>query len=283
MSQKGAARSLVRLRIASTRILGRLHVLPEFLIIGAQRAGTTSLFNYIVQHPAVAPPTKKEVHYFDLRYQLGSGWYRSHFPLRASRWRLERRAGLRMLSGEASPYYLFHPQVPARVSKLLPRVKSIVLLRNPVERAYSHYKHELELGMEHLDFAEAIEAESARLGDDMGKLMKDERYYSRAHQHFTYLARGRYVEQLEHWAKWFDSDQLMIVCSEEFFADPERRYREVLAFLELPAWSPGSYDVYNATPSPEMDPSARVRLQEYFQPHNERLFRYLGRELPWEA
>ena len=108
----------------------RLRMLPDFVIIGAQKSGTSSLYDFVVQHPAILPAAKKELHYFSLGYKKGEYWYRLRFPIRASQ---------KLLSGEASPIYLFYPMVPGRMKKLLPDVKLIVILRNPVDRAYSHY------------------------------------------------------------------------------------------------------------------------------------------------
>ena len=118
--------------------------LPDFIIIGAQKSGTTSLYRFIVKHPAIAPATKKEVHYFSIWYKFGELWYRSHFPTNLSRYNFYKRTNQKLLSGEASPVYLFYPVVPGRMKELLPDVKLIVILRNPVDRAYSHYHHSLD-------------------------------------------------------------------------------------------------------------------------------------------
>ena len=134
-------------------------ILPSFLIIGAQRAGTTSLFRYLLAHPDVAGPSGgdaavwwvKETHFFDEKYSKGLDWYRSFFPLDATRQR-RRKRGHDLLAGEATPYYMFHPAVPARAAATLPDVRLIALLRDPVERAYSHYQMMSRTGREKLDF-----------------------------------------------------------------------------------------------------------------------------------
>jgi|SRR5690242_3518862 len=123
-------------------------ILPHFLIIGAQRCGTTSLFEYLARHPDVAPPSAKELHFFDSEYHKGDAWYRERFP--------SLRNGF--ITGEATPYYIFHPHTPTRVRDWNSKVKLIVLLRNPVDRAYSHYHHEVRLGTESLDFETALVA-----------------------------------------------------------------------------------------------------------------------------
>ena len=102
--------------------------LPDFLIIGAQKCGTSSMFAYLNQHPQMKLPDVKEIHFFDLNYSNGLDWYTSHFPPAS--------LSHRMVTGEASPYYLFHPHVPERVRLHCPDVKLVVMLRNPVDRAY---------------------------------------------------------------------------------------------------------------------------------------------------
>jgi hypothetical protein len=133
---------------------GRLRVLPDFIIIGGQRCGTTALFNLLGQHPCVETSHPKEVHYFDLQYARPLNWYRQHFPTMMSM-RARALRGRRVVSGEPSPYYLFHPRVPERLHDL-PGTRLIALLRNPVDRAYSHYQHEVRLGVETLPFEDAI-------------------------------------------------------------------------------------------------------------------------------
>ena len=166
------------------------------------------------------------------------GWYASRFPTKLTAWSVARRHGTELLTGEASPYYLFHPLVPHRVAEHLPRVKLIALLRDLVGRAYSHYQHEVARGFETLSFEEAIEAEPARLAGEAERLLAEPLYHSFAHQHHSYLARGRYHEQLERWRARFDDEQLLVLSSERFFAEPERTFRQVLDFLELPAFTP---------------------------------------------
>ncbi|HXS47682.1 MAG TPA: sulfotransferase domain-containing protein, partial [Solirubrobacterales bacterium] len=188
-------RLLGRARRSATHTLRRTNAgqrpLPDFLIIGAQKGGTTSLHAYLSEHRRVSPSSTKEVHFFDHAYDRGLGWYRAHFQRSA-------KAPL-SLSGEATPYYLFHPLVPARVAETLPESRLIVILRDPVDRAFSHHNHELALGFEDLPFEEAIEREPERLEGEQERILEDPGYRSFAHQHHSYVSRGRYAEQLERW------------------------------------------------------------------------------------
>jgi hypothetical protein len=258
---------------------GRL--LPDFIIIGGQKCGTTSLYNYLRRHPSVAPVFWKEVHFFDLNWPRGVGWYRAHFPSRLYKRCVEGARRRPLLAGEASPYYLFHPQVPRRVFETLPGVKLIALLRDPAERAYSHYHHEVRAGRESLSFEEALAAEPERLRGECERLLADEGYRSYNHQCFSYLARGLYADQLARWLELFPRRQLLVIKSEEFRAEPGRVLRQVEEFLGLSAWEPREYRKFNPGRYEGMSPEAREWLREYFAPHNRRLSELLGASFQW--
>ena len=225
--------------------LGRL---PEFVIIGGQRCGTTSLYRYLAAHPSVRPATGKELQFLTLHHRRGLRWYRGHFPVRPPG----------VLSFEASPYYLFDPEAPARAAALLPEAKFIALLRDPVERAYSHYLHSRSYGVEPLSFADALDAEPDRLA----------RGGHTARRQFSYLARGRYAGQL---ARWFDRvgrDRVLVVRTEELNA----RYPDVLGFLALPA-APAPTGRHTRRPddAPGLTPAMRARLTAEFAADQARL------------
>lgn len=243
-------------------------MLPDFLIIGTQRGGTTSLYNYLAEHPKVAPAAVKEVHYFTLFHDRGDEWYESNFP---------RSRGLRKrITGEATPYYLFHPDVPERAHRLCPDAKLIALLRDPVARAFSHYQHERRLGEEPLSFAEAIAKEDERLSGDP--------FVDGSHQHFSYAARGRYAEQLRRWWSRFPRERLLILRSEDLFTDPGAVYAQTLEFLGLPNHRPRRFEVFNAGAElDEIEPYVRHELTAYFRPHNTELYELIDRDMGWEA
>jgi len=251
-------------------------MLPDFIIIGAQRSGTTSLYNYLAAHPHILPALMKEVHFFDLAFHKGLSWYRANFPLAPAK-----KGQPRMITGEASAYYIFHPHVPSRIATIFPSIKLILLLRNPVDRAYSHYQHEVKLGIEHLSFEEAIEQESARLTGDLEKLIRDETYSSFNHRHFSYLSRGRYIDQLKHWTRIFPKEQILMIKSEEFFESPQKSLSKVMNFLYLPDWHFSGFKVHNQLQYHGMKPETRDRLSAYFDPFNQALGEYVGMDFGW--
>jgi hypothetical protein len=252
--------------------------LPDFLIIGAQKTGTTFLYYLLCQHPYVAPTSEKELHYFDTqKFGKGIEWYRSNFPPPSS------RDGQRIITGEASPYYLYHPLAAKRAAQVVPQAKLIALLRNPVDRAYSDYQNRLREGNEFLSFEEAMEAEEERIGGEREKILADENYLSRNHRRYSYLARGVYVDQLREWHERFGRERVLVIRSEDFFEHPQRSVEEVLGFLELPAWKPEilSANLRNESDYDPMSPVVRERLESYFEPHNRRLYEYLGIDFGW--
>jgi len=256
--------------------------LPDFLIVGAQRSGTTSMYNYLASHPEMGRSFTKEPQYFSTRWSKPEAWYRAHFAGAASGGSAEPAA--RRLNFEATPYYLFHPHAASRAARVVPQAKLIVLLRHPVERALSHYEHNAQRGLEPLTFREAVEREPERLAGEVERMREDPGYDSRAHKLYSYVARGRYAEQLETWMSWFPPDRFLIVRSEDFYSRTDEVYAEVLRFLGVSDWRPASYSNYSRRhANSTIDADLRDRLLETFAPHNQRLTELLGRDFSWSS
>ncbi|EAW35922.1 sulfotransferase domain-containing protein [Lyngbya sp. PCC 8106] len=272
------------LQIGVARFLSApLRMLPHFIIIGVQKAGTSSLYNYLSQHPCIYPACTKEVHYFDLNFSRGLTWYRSHFPLQLKAHYQTLFKQQKFLTGEASPYYIFHPLVAERVAQIVPNVKLIVLLRNPVDRAYSHYQHEFKLGFETiLSFEEAIAKEEERLAEEADKIGENPSYNSFNYQHYSYLSRGIYLPQIEKWQQFFKPEQILILAMDDLLTYPKILYKKTLDFLELPEWFPQKFKKYNRNQYSSLNPETRQKLVDYFRPHNQRLYEYLGVRYDWE-
>ncbi|MFQ5812213.1 MAG: sulfotransferase domain-containing protein [Anaerolineae bacterium] len=258
-------------------VTAQLRLMPDFIIIGAARCGTTSLYSYLTAHQSIGSPCEKEVHFFDYNFGKGIAWYRAQFPLF-----VRRALGQRFITGESSPYYMFHPLAPKRIARMVPKAKLIVMLRNPVDRAYSHYHHTVRMGAETLSFEDAIAIEPERLDGEAEKILQDEGYYSYSHQHHSYLSRGIYVDQLEAWTGLFPREQILILRSEDFYAEPQASLRQVLEFLELPVGEPKEYRKHNSGDNPNMDTGTRKRLTDFYRPHNERLYEFLGVNFRWD-
>ncbi|HET6478751.1 MAG TPA: sulfotransferase [Actinoplanes sp.] len=272
-----------------SRSLGRLtapgRMTPTFLICGGQRCGTTSLYRALAEHPVVLKAVlHKGVHYFDTNYQRGPAWYRAHFPLQRSADKIGERYGVTVQTFESSPYYMYHPQAAARIARDLPDARLIVLVRDPVERAYSQHHHEVARGYEReRDFGAAMALEPARLHRQEDRLTEDPDYYSFSHQHHAYRARGEYARYLNVLAQHVGRERIHVVESERFFADPEPVYDEVCGFLGLPSYPERpEFERHNARPrQSDLDPALRRELQDRYLPHDEALTSWLGRMPVW--
>jgi hypothetical protein len=268
--------------------------LPTFLVVGAMRAGTTSLSRLLGSHPDVYMPPRKEIHFFDRRWRRGTDWYR--------RWFAEARG--RRAVGESTPSYMYLPEVPPRMAQVVPQARLVAILRDPVDRAYSHYWHEQQLGHEDLSFLAAIRSEPDRLGGDPSDRGRH-----------AYLDRGRYLSQLQRLHRFFPPERLLVLIFEDFRADPRGTFTTLCRFLDIDEaavprdlgrnwtvhtlarsarvravsrrlpWRPlrRAVNRLNArrwTPPP-LDPEVRADVVERFREDNRALSAWLGRPLPW--
>lgn len=254
--------------------------LPSFVMVGAQRAGTTSLYRALMAHPQVHSANfHKGVNYFDVNYHRDFSWYRGHFPTTAS---LRARSNdAAPVTFEASGYYMWHPCAPERLARHLPEVKVVAMLRDPVERAFSAWKHEHARGFETESFERGLELEDERLEGEVERMVADPAYQSFSHRHHAYRRRGQYAEQLTELRRHLPADQIHVVDSEAFFERPEETFGALLTFLGLPLVFPERFDRWNGRPSSPMSPATREALKDHFAPHDRALSALLGRDPAW--
>lgn len=256
--------------------------LPSFILVGAQRAGTTSLFRALMSHPLIHSANfHKGVNYFDVNYGRGFAWYQGHFPTAAYLRARSRGVTGAPITFEASGYYMFHPCAAERMARHLPDVRILAMLRDPVERAWSAYKHELARGFESESFDRALDLEEERVAGEEARMSADPTYQSFSHRHQAYVRRGQYAEQLERLHRHFPAEHIHVIDSESFFEHPEPTYSGVLDFLGLPKVLPREFDRWNGRPSAPMSAETRARLRAHFSSHDESLARLLGREPAW--
>jgi Sulfotransferase domain len=273
---------VVSVERAAWRVLAPLYRLPArrervpigYLIVGTKRGGSTSLAEWVTRHPSVAPcKTGKGTHYFDTNHQRGQWWFYSRFQPGSDRWKI---------TGESSPYYMYHPAAPRRIAATLPDVKLIVVLRDPVERAWSQYKYEVARGYETETFATALDLEASRLEGERERLLSDPSYEGFAFRHHGYLERGHYADQLQLMYGLFPREQILVLQSEQMFADPDGTLDQVWAFLGLEPFVVQRPEARNAGRSHErVDPTNEARLVEYYRPFNERLYEQPGIDFRW--
>lgn len=245
--------------------------LPDYVIVGAQKAGTSTLAAALARHPYIYNALRKEVHFFDLRRGSHSlSWYRGHFP--AVRWisAFDRR---RRVIGEASPSYMFFPDCAPAMAAVCPHAKILIALRDPVTRAVSHYYHNRRV-VPHIetemDPTTAIFTEHLRVGDTLTRLAwatRDER--ARAAR-FAYLSRGHYAEQIERYLASFSRQQVMVIDMEDMARDPRGLSERLCDFLGVDR-GPLEFQIRNEGESRLRDPELTARLAEHFRPYNDRL------------
>ena len=268
-------------RVAGRAVPGR-RMTPTFIIGGVKRGGTTSLDQYLRRHPdVIAPVVAKGSRFFDVNHAVATAWYRSHFAFERTARRHTRRTGRPAVTGESSPYTIFHPLSGARLATTHPDIRVILVLRDPTQRAWSHFQYETKRGFETLGIHDALDAESERLAGEDERLVADPTYVSFAHRHWSYLARGRYAEQLERFWTSIPSEQVLVVRSEDLFDAPSVQLRRVTDFLGLAPFELESYDAWKATPYAPIPDDVRGRLVQYYRPRNETLAALLGPEYRW--
>ncbi len=232
-------------------------------IIGAQKSGTSSLYYYLEKHPNISVSIKKELHFWSLHYEKGQTWYRSHFlPIPEGQvWR----------TGEASPTYLDSPETPERMYHEYPDMKLIVLLRNPISRAISHYYHWVRLKKESRPLDIALTEQLAEIPD------WDDVISIRNH----YIARGCYVKFLEKWLRFFPREQMLVIPSERFQDHPSDIVQTVHSFLKIPPKPLENLEYYNVGEYHVENPSLKSQLQDFYAPYTQDLETLLGQSFPW--
>jgi len=269
----------VRLTLEQTGRSIRAHkrALPSFIIAGTQKGGTSSLFAHLVQHPQILEPRTKEIHYFDEQYDLGPLWYRSNFPFES---KLKATDGI---TGEASPYYMFHPLCAERIHDLLPDVRLIFVLRNPIDRAISQYFHAVKWKQESLPIEEAFAAEEERLRGEKHKLSSLAGYESPEHQHHSYRSRGLYAAQLERYFDLFPREQILVMPSDELYGEPGSTLTKAFAHVGVDAgFTPTDLEPRNVGAYAGKVPERlRASLADSFVNANQQLYDLIDMDFGW--
>lgn len=257
----------------------RWRCLPDTIIVGAQKAGTSSLFWYLVQHPGILGSSKKEVHYFDGglnpeidNYEKGTNWYRSNFPLSTKSNRRKRVL-------EVCPLYLFNPDVANRIHRHVPDARIVVILRNPVERAISHFFHEVRAGREGRSIMQALVEEDSLL--DPVWVNRD--FKNNVFIRHSYKARGMYAKQVARYFDVFSEQRVYVMGSKSLFDDPDSAIKLLLSFLDVDAdfAIPDKRAKNQGMKRTQIEIEVYEYLTEFFAPHNDDLFQLLGKELNW--
>lgn len=283
------------IRLQEERIFGQriiknsIYEAPDFMVIGAAKSGTTSLYQYLAQHPNLVPSAEKELQYFGmLRREKGLRWYLSNFPCKGIKDKI---------FFEATPNYLYRERSPKQIAKLFPQMKFIVILRDPVKRAFSHWNS-------HHDFS---------FTENRTEL-KDERSFEEAiHQEqndldnvplaYRYLAKGTYSTQLERWYQYFPKENILLLEFEELKENVKELLGKVIKFLSIPPVYEDFIEIdkaiigqvftkdeenekeikrYNITPyKEELNKETEKLLKAYFLPYDKELVVLTGQKFYW--
>ena len=284
----------------SRKITSRFRMLPSFLILGGSRSGNTSLFAYLTEHPNIMPGSLKAFFFFQYFTNNKTSFYRSQFPIKRKN----------LITCDSTSSYFVHPLIPARVHKLLPSAKLIVILRNPVERAYSEFHYTVALGLELTEnFEDVIKSELKRI--EIGNKKPELKIENTNYKHFTFshLRDGLYAQHLERWLKFFSKEQLLVLHTKDLYTNLDQTLSETFEFLNLPKYQienrieknkidkirplsgherniyknidSKTRTLFNVQNYPEIKSETRKFLQDFFRPHNEKLFKMIGKRFDW--
>lgn len=261
-------------------------VLPDYIIIGPSQSGTTSLYMYMGKHPEIKLGTTKGINYFN-KSSKGVNWYKSNFPTTLTKYYTEHFRGKKLVTGEGTAAYLSSPGTAETISKLVPAVKLITMLRNPIDRTYANYNKNRRDGKESRTFEEVIKEEEKWLNTEFFDQIKENKKESQLTEfpdvtHNPCLGRSLYYYQLRKWLKVFTRDQILIIKSEGFFKDPNKTLEDVFRFLGLAPIKLKDFKNYNPGRYEKMKDSTREYLRQYFKPHNEKLYQLLGEDFNWD-
>ena len=241
---------------------------PDFIIAGASKSGTSSIYYYLSRHPRVLLSHKKEIDFYWKNFDRGIDWYLAHFPSISDR--------LDFLTGEATPNYLRFPQVAQRIKDTFPQTKIIILLRNPVDRAISWHYHKLNTGLTKVDLETAISTEIDRLATVSEAEIINTGFYDPDN-----IMSSLYIYKIKAWIELLGREQFLILKSEEFYDNPLKAMTQVFNFLGIPNCTLDHYPKVNAGSYDGVNPNIRKTLAEYFAPYNRQLEEYLDMKFNW--
>ena len=260
-------------------ITSPFRVLPDFFVIGPGRTGSTSLYHYLDQHPSLSKSAYDELGFFDVNFHLGLHWYRSLFPSIFTKYRIKSKTNF-FMTYDVTPSYIRRPWNARRIKNLFPNTKLIVILRNPVDRAYSHYKLLNRVFGEVRSFDEIIKEEMNNISK-WNVDSKDDNYFATKVEK-SILARGFYAEQLSIWFELFSKNQILIVSSEKLLSDTKNTVNDIFKFLNLPQFKIPNTEKVNVSPPSKMNPETRKLLIDFFRPYNQELDKFLNLDFKWD-
>ena len=258
-----------------------VRVLPNFFVIGPGRTGTTSLYHYLDQHPCITKSAYDELGYFDNNFHLGLNWYRSLFPTKFTQQKVESKYK-KFLTYDVTPGYIRRPWAARRISSYFPNTKLIAVLRNPVDKTYSHYIMGVNEGNEKRSFEEVLKYDLKQLENFSDSYSKKSDDYFKNVVENSFVARGFYLEQLDIWFKLFPKKQILIIKSEDLASRTTEVVKDIFNFLMLPEYKIKNVSKHRVSDYSKMNSSTRKTLVEFFKPYNKKLYEFLDRDFGWD-
>ena len=247
-------------------------VLPDFIISGTVRSGTTSLYYNICELPSVLPADYDEIGFFDSNYHLGINWYRSMFPTEKEMERVKKETNF-AITGEDTPFYFWKKEAAERILKDIPNSKIIIIFRNPVDRAYSNYQLGIRKKTETLSFEDAIDEEMNFLEKHSFRESVDRRR--------SYLSKGFYENQIKIWFNVFPREKIHILSTEDMQKNPEKTLLKIFQFLVIPNYTLKNPQKQKSSEYKKMDEKTRKILLDFYKPHNEKFFQIIQERFDW--
>jgi hypothetical protein len=260
-------------------ITGFIRVIPDFLVIGAKRCGTTSLYQHLPEHPCISKSPYDNMGFFNDNFHLGVNWYKSFFPTTFTRNKIKSKFG-DFLAFDVTTKYMEEESTANNVYQTKPNMKIIIILRNPVDRAYSQYHLSVRQTAERRSFEDVVE-------ENMNRLNKESHEHYEIKPRFSakednYLKKGLYALQLRYWLKIFPRENILIVSTEEFESNQQIIYNKIFEFLNISKSEVKNTKKMEKGNYPPMKSETRNLLLEYFRPHNHELFELINMEFDWD-
>ena len=256
-------------------------LLPDFIIIGSTKSGTWTLTDFLMQHPNIF--MERNLHFFEYNQSDQISWYRKFFPTESYKSKIEKKTKQKFIVGENTSTYLFHPLVPKRIKELLPNAKLIINLRNPVNRAFSNYNHQVKQKFEIRTFDDAINSEFLRM--ELLEKNPDLKINNPDFDNaviFNYIRHGIYVDKIRTWFELFPREQIQILPTNLLTNEPRKFLKITFDFLGISDYPIENLKKTNVGNYNKMNETTKKRLSDFYEPHNEGLFELIGKKLEWD-
>ena len=254
-------------------ITSPFRTIPNFIVIGVKRCGTTTLYEQLSEHPCIEKSSHDNLGFFNNNFELGINWYKSHFVTNLRKREIERKYG-QFATYDVTSSYIQKKKTAENIFKTLPNVKLIIILRNPTDRAYSEYNQNIIDENESREFIDLIKQEIKEIQN-----MENIEFSS---DKINLVKKGMYEKQISPWLEIFDRKQILIITTEEFGEKTTETYDKIFRFLELPEYKIKNKERHRKGAYKEMNVKTRKILDDFYEPYNKELFQKIEETFQWK-